>query len=146
MPELHDTESLRHEAILTYLSEVIHFDLLHVISTNGTIPDGSVVALTDDNHIARARFYEVKNGLGVGLIQQFKDPYRGGKHWHGTRIMCASHLNSCRTQLIDSSCAAFPCMSFLQQWCGKEIQQATLCPDMLGTILLVNIPTLLSML
>lgn len=63
---LYGTEPLRREAILTCLNEAIHFNLLSVANADGTNADGSVVAPTADNYIARSGFHELKNEVGSG--------------------------------------------------------------------------------
>jgi hypothetical protein len=63
---LYGTKPLRREAILTCLNEVIHFNLIFVANADRTNADGSVVAPTADNYIARSGFHELKNEVGSG--------------------------------------------------------------------------------
>jgi len=51
--ELYVTKPLQLEAILTSLNAAIHFDLLGVKNTDGTIPDSSIVMPTADYHNVR---------------------------------------------------------------------------------------------
>ena len=64
---LYATEYLWQEVILTSLNAAIRFHLLTgVKNEDGTIPSGTIVMPTADNHNARGRFYELKNEIGTG--------------------------------------------------------------------------------
>ena len=63
---LYRTKPLRREAILTCLIEAIHFGLISVTNADGTSADGSFVASTADNYLARLGFHELKNEVGSG--------------------------------------------------------------------------------
>jgi hypothetical protein len=87
--ELYDRKNLQQKVILTSLNEVVHFDLLGVVNTDGTIPDGCSVTPTADIHNAMAGFYELQNEIGTGS----SDPAISGalshrKTWVADQVRC----------------------------------------------------------